>query len=59
MVVRFAAILGIVGISTIGELLQDYSDSQSTFSHMSIVIWVLIAFMIMLELINFLVRKYF
>jgi|GEM_PF-4288039 hypothetical protein len=38
MVVRFAAILGIVGISTIGELLQDYSDSQNTFSHMSIVI---------------------
>ena len=59
MVVRFAAILGIVGISTIGDLLQDYSDSQNTFSHMSIVIWVLIAFMIMLELINFLVRKYF
>ncbi|AXE60595.1 alkylphosphonate ABC transporter permease [[Mycoplasma] phocae] len=59
MVVRFAAILSIVGISTIGELLADNYATINNYSHMSIVIWILVSFMIILEFINYLIKKYF
>ncbi|CRH45926.1 ABC-type phosphate/phosphonate transport system, permease component [Mycoplasmopsis arginini] len=38
MVVRFAAILSIVGIGTIGQLLSDQYAVENNFSHMSIVL---------------------
>lgn len=58
MVVRFAAILGVVGISTIGWLLNTFTDNPLNFSHASIVIWVLVSFMVLLEIFNFLIKKY-
>ncbi|SYV90400.1 ABC-type phosphate/phosphonate transport system, permease component, partial [Metamycoplasma alkalescens] len=39
MVIRFAAILSIVGIGTIGQLLSDQYATEDNFSHMSIVLW--------------------
>lgn len=58
MVIRFAAILSIVGIGTIGQLLSDQYATEDNFSHMSIVLWVLIAAMIAIESLNFLIKKY-
>ncbi|WP_029608617.1 PhnE/PtxC family ABC transporter permease [Mycoplasma simbae] len=58
MVVRFAAILSIVGIGTIGQLLSDQYAVENNFSHMSIVLWVLIALMIMIEALNFAIKKF-
>ncbi|MBN4089651.1 PhnE/PtxC family ABC transporter permease [Mycoplasma enhydrae] len=58
MVVRFAAILSIVGISTIGQLLSDQYATEANFSHMSIALWTLIALMILIETLNFLIKKY-
>ncbi|MBN0970689.1 PhnE/PtxC family ABC transporter permease [Mycoplasma phocoeninasale] len=59
MVIRFAAILSIVGISTIGELLADNYATINNYSHMSIVIWILVSFMVLLEFVNSLIKKYF
>ncbi|MBN0919216.1 PhnE/PtxC family ABC transporter permease [[Mycoplasma] gypis] len=58
MVVRFAAILSIVGISTIGTLLIDDYGTPDNFSHLSIVLWVLIIFMIFMEFMNYFIKKY-
>lgn len=58
MVVRFAAILSIVGISTIGQLLADQYATDDKFSHMSIALWTLITLMILIEGLNFLIKKY-
>lgn len=58
MVVRFAAILSIVGIGTIGQLLSDQYAVENNFSHMSIVLWVLITLMILIEGLNFTIKKY-
>lgn len=58
MVVRFAAILGVVGISTIGWLLNQFTNIPENFSHASIVIWVLVSFMVLLEVLNFVIKKY-
>lgn len=58
MVVRFAAILSIVGIGTIGQLLSDQYAVEHNFSHMSIVLWTLITLMIFIETLNFLIKKY-
>ncbi|WP_373437651.1 PhnE/PtxC family ABC transporter permease [Metamycoplasma equirhinis] len=58
MVVRFAAILSIVGIPTIGQLLSDNYASIDKFSHISIVLWTLISLMILIELLNYVIKKY-
>ncbi|QSF13865.1 ABC transporter permease [Mycoplasma sp. Mirounga ES2805-ORL] len=58
MVVRFAAILEVVGIQTIGTLLNDDYATPNNWSHMSIVLWVLVAFMIIIELSNWAIKKY-
>ncbi|QJG66914.1 PhnE/PtxC family ABC transporter permease [Mycoplasma phocoenae] len=58
MVVRFAAILSIVGISTIGQLMADEYAVPYNYSHLSIVIWVLVSFMIIIELFNWVIKKY-
>ncbi|MCV3743367.1 ABC transporter permease subunit [Ureaplasma sp. ES3154-GEN] len=58
MVVRFAAILSIVGIPTIGESVTNYQE-YGKFGGLTIVLWVLITFMVILEVLNFLVKKYF
>ncbi|MCV3753956.1 PhnE/PtxC family ABC transporter permease [Ureaplasma zalophigenitalium] len=58
MVVRFAAILSIVGIPTIGESISNYQEPDK-FGGLNIVLWTLITFMVILEVLNFLVRKYF
>ncbi|MGX9372656.1 PhnE/PtxC family ABC transporter permease [Mycoplasma sp. 3398] len=58
MVVRFAAILSIVGISTIGQLLSDQYAITDNLSHMSIVLWVLIALMIVIEALNYMIKKF-
>lgn len=58
MVIRFAAILGVVGISTIGQLLSvDYKPIEN-WGHMSIVLSVLIVAIILIEIITMLVKKY-
>lgn len=59
MVVRFAAILSVVGIETIGTLLTDQYATTNNFSHLSIALWTLIAFMTLLEVFNFVIKKYF
>lgn len=59
MVVRFAAILSVVGIETIGTLLIDQYATTNNFSHLSIALWTLIAFMTLLEVFNFVIKKYF
>ncbi|PZV99250.1 PhnE/PtxC family ABC transporter permease [Metamycoplasma auris] len=58
MVIRFAAILSIVGIGTIGQLLSDQYATENNFSHMSIVLWTLVIAMIVIESLNFLIKKY-
>ncbi|MBU4693211.1 ABC transporter permease subunit [Mycoplasma sp. CSL7491-lung] len=58
MVVRFAAILSIIGISTIGQLMADEYAVPNNFAHLSIAIWILVAFMILLEIFTFLVKKW-
>ncbi|UUD36901.1 Phosphate-import permease protein phnE [Mycoplasmopsis californica] len=58
MVVRFAAILSAVGITTIGQLLSDNYATPDNYSHLSIVLWVLITFMIVIEFLNYLLKKY-
>ncbi|ENY68642.1 Hypothetical protein, predicted transmembrane protein [Metamycoplasma auris 15026] len=58
MVIRFAAILSIVGIPTIGQLLSDQYALPDNYSHMSIVLWTLIVAMIIIESLNFLIKKY-
>ncbi|WP_051599915.1 PhnE/PtxC family ABC transporter permease [Mycoplasma elephantis] len=58
MVVRFAAILEVVGIETIGSLMNDKYAVPNHWSHLSIVLWILVAFMIILEVFNYLIKKY-
>ncbi|QJR43938.1 PhnE/PtxC family ABC transporter permease [Mycoplasma miroungirhinis] len=58
MVVRFAAILSIIGIATIGQLMADEYAVPRNFGHLSIAIWILIAFMIILEFFTFFVKKW-
>ncbi|MBU4691304.1 PhnE/PtxC family ABC transporter permease [Mycoplasma zalophi] len=58
MVVRFAAILSIIGIATIGQLMADEYAVPNHFGHLSIAIWILIGFMIFLEIFTFLVKKW-
>ncbi|QKT05710.1 ABC transporter permease [Mycoplasma sp. OR1901] len=58
MVVRFAAILSIIGISTIGQLMADEYAVPNNFAHLSIAIWILVIFMVILEVFTFLVKKW-
>ncbi|WP_027120444.1 PhnE/PtxC family ABC transporter permease [Mycoplasmopsis lipofaciens] len=58
MVVRFAAILSVVGISTVGSLLTSEYVGPDGAPHISVVLWVLVAFIIFVEFLNFLVKKY-
>lgn len=58
MVIRFAAILSLVGIESIGSWLGEMSQAVERFSHLSIVIWVLVATIILIETMNFLIKKF-
>lgn len=58
MVVRFAAILAVIGISSIGTPLNDFSSLPDSWTHLSLVIWLMIGFMILIEVMNYIIRIY-
>jgi len=58
MVIRFAAILGVVGIVTIGALLKDIYAPPNKWGHMSIVLMVLIVTIITIEILTLIFKKY-
>ncbi|WP_051675955.1 PhnE/PtxC family ABC transporter permease [Ureaplasma canigenitalium] len=58
MVVRFAAVLSIVGIPTIGESVDNYQEVDK-FGGLTIVLWTLITFVVLLEILNFIIKKFF
>ena len=58
MVIRFAAILGVVGIVTIGSLLNDYKQPHM-WGHITVVLAVLIAAIIIIEIMTLVFKKYF
>ncbi|CAM9151541.1 ABC transporter permease [Mycoplasma marinum] len=58
MVIRFAAILGVVGIATVGSLLSDKYKPPTRWGHMSIVLLVLIITIVTIEILSMLFKKY-
>ncbi len=58
IVIRFAAILGVVGIATIGQLMNDDYSTPDKWGHMTIVLSTLIVFIIILETGSWAFRKY-
>ena len=59
MVIRFAAILGVVGIVTIGSLLSDTYKQPNMWGHMLVVLSVLIVAIIIIEILTLAFKKYF
>lgn len=58
MVIRFAAILGVVGISTIGILMSDTYATSDKWGHLTIVLAVLIVTIVIIELASMMLKKY-
>ena len=58
IVVRFATILGVVGIATIGVLLKDNYSPIAKWGHMSIVLAMLIFAIVIIEVFSVLFKKY-
>lgn len=58
IVIRFATILGMVGIPTIGSLLTSKYKEINYWGHMSIVLMILIVTIIIIEIMTWLITKY-
>ena len=58
MVIRFATILGVVGITTIGALLSDKYRKIDRWGHMAVVLIILIFTIIIIEILTMLFNKY-
>ncbi|MCP4336883.1 MAG: ABC transporter permease subunit [Mycoplasma sp.] len=58
MTVRFASILGVVGLTGIGVLIDRYKSIPDAWGHLFIVILVIVVFVIFVELLSWLIKKY-